>query len=195
MNKKVLILLLALIVLMAGAAIAYRALAEDVQLDNLAADGETVAAEVPEGTGETAATENLAPDFTVYDREGNAHSLSDFRGQPVIVNFWASWCGPCKSEMPDFEEKYREYGEKIHFLMVNLTDGGQETVETASGFVDGQGYTFPVYFDTDYSGAVAYAVNAVPATYFIGADGALVAYGKGAMSADVLQKGIDMLLG
>ena len=193
MNKKVLILVLALVVLIAGASVAYVRLSADVQMDNLASGAETVAAEVPEGTPE-AVRDDLAPDFTVYDREGQAHSLSDFRGQPVIVNFWASWCGPCKSEMPDFEEKYKEYGSEIQFLMVNLTDGSQETVETASAYVDGQGYTFPVYFDSDYSGAIAYSVNAVPATYFIDENGALVAYGKGAMSADVLQRGIDMLL-
>ena len=193
MNKKVLILVLAMVVLLAAAGAAYKALSPGVQMDNLAT-GETVAAEVPEGT-EAAADDNLAPDFTVYDLEGNAHSLSDFRGQPVIVNFWASWCGPCKNEMPNFEEKYKEYGDTIQFLMVNLTDGSQETVETAQGYIDGQGYTFPVYFDTDYSGAIAYAVSAVPATYFIDENGSLIAYGKGSLSQEQLQRGIDMLIG
>ena len=191
MNKKVLVLLLVLVVLIAGAAVAYNGLADQVELDNLAA-GETVPAQEQEGT--EAVKENLAPDFTVYDLEGNAHKLSDFRGKPVIVNFWASWCGPCKSEMPDFQAKFEEYGEDIQFLMVNLTDGSQETVDSAQDYIDGQGYTFPVYFDTDYSGAIAYAVNAIPATYFIGADGTLVAYGKSAMSGETLQRGIDMLL-
>ena len=193
MNKKVLILVLVLVVLLAVAGAAYKALSPGVQMDNLAT-GETVAADVPEGT-EAAADDNLAPDFTVYDLEGNAHSLSDFRGQPVIVNFWASWCGPCKNEMPNFEEKYKEYGDTIQFLMVNLTDGSQETVETAQGYIDGQGYTFPVYFDTDYSGAIAYAVSAVPATYFIDENGSLIAYGKGSLSQEQLQRGIDMLIG
>ena len=193
MNKKVWILLLALVVLIAGATFAYNTLADDVQLDDLATR-ETAAAEVPEGS-EAAENDNLAPDFTVYDLEGNAHSLSDFRGKPVIVNFWASWCGPCKREMPDFEEKFREYGEEIQFLMVNLADGSRETVESAQDFIDGQAYTFPVYFDTDLSGAVAYAVSSVPSTYFIDENGALVAYGKKALSAEKLQAGIDMLIG
>ena len=192
MNKKSLFLLLILVVLIAGAAVLYNGLAGTVDMESLAT-GETVPADVPGET--TAVNTNLAPDFTAYDLEGNAVSLSGFRGKPVILNFWASWCGPCKSEMPDFQEKYGQYGEEIHFLMVNLTDGSQETVETAQGFVDGQGYTFPVYFDTDYSGAMAYGVNAVPATYFIDEEGNLVAYGKGALTGETLQRGIDMLLG
>ena len=192
MNKKSLFLLLILVVLIDGAAVLYNGLAGTVDMESLAT-GETVPADVPGET--TAVNTNLAPDFTAYDLEGNAVSLSGFRGKPVILNFWASWCGPCKSEMPDFQEKYGQYGEEIHFLMVNLTDGSQETVETAQGFVDGQGYTFPVYFDTDYSGAMAYGVNAVPATYFIDEDGNLVAYGKGALTGETLQRGIDMLLG
>ena len=193
MNKKVLILVLVLVFLIAGAGIAYNSMADKVQLDNLATR-ETAAAEVPEGS-EAAENDNLAPDFTVYDLEGNAHKLSDFRGKPVIVNFWASWCNPCKNEMPAFEEKYLQYKDDIHFLMVNLTDGSQETVETAQGYIDGQGYTFPVYFDTDYSGAIAYGVSAVPATYFIDENGSLIAYGKGSLSQEQLQRGIDMLIG
>ena len=192
MNKKSLLLLVVLVVLIAGAAVLYNGLADQVEMEALAT-GETVAAEVPGETAEVNA--NLAPDFTVYDLEGNAHTLSEYRGKPVVLNFWASWCGPCTSEMPDFQAKFEEYGERIHFLMVNLTDGSQETVESAQGFVDGQGYTFPVYFDSDYSAAIAYSVSAFPATYFIDESGAMVAYGKGAMSGETLQRGIDMLLG
>ena len=96
--------------------------------------------------------------------------------------------------MPDFDEKYQQYGDQIHFLMVNLTDGAQETVETASKFIADAGYQFPVYFDTEYSGAIAYGVNAVPATYFVDAEGNFVAYKQGVLTADNLQTGIDMLL-
>ena len=131
----------------------------------------------------------------MYDVDGNAHKLSDFAGTPVVLNFWASWCGPCKMEMPDFEEKYQQYGEQVAFLMVNLTDGNQETVSTASSFVQSQGYTFPVYFDTDMDAAYRYGINAVPVTYFIDREGNLVSYRQGALSADVLQQGIEMLLG
>ena len=70
----------------------------------------------------------LAPDFTVYDLEGNEVHLTDFFGKPIIVNFWASWCGPCKMEMPDFDVAYNTYKDDIVFLMVNMTDGSRETV-------------------------------------------------------------------
>lgn len=149
---------------------------------------------LPETVQTTEAAAEMMPDITVYDAQGNAHKLSDFRGKPVILNFWASWCGPCKSEMPDFQEKYQQYGENIHFLMVNLTDGTHETVEVASEFIAAQGYTFPVYYDTDTDGAAKYGVNAIPVTYFIDGEGGFVTWQQGMLSAEGLQKGIDLLL-
>ena len=152
------------------------------------------------GKAEENATEegqetNLAPDFTVYDMEGNAVSLSDFRGKPVVLNFWASWCGPCRSEMPDFQKIYEEYKEDVVFLMVNLTDGSQETVETVTSFIEKSGYTFPVYVDTDLDAARAYSVNSVPRTYFINAEGKSVAKAKTAINEEVILKGLNMILG
>ena len=179
---KVIILVLVLVVIMLGATRLYNALSAQMQPESLA-------------TGTQTEQRQTAPDFTVYDLEGKAHKLSDFVGKPVVLNFWASWCGPCKNEMPDFEEKYQGYGDQVQFLMVNLTDGSQETVASASSFVASQGYSFPVYFDTDLDAAYKYSVNAVPVTYFIDKEGGLVTYRKGMLSAEVLQKGIDLLLG
>lgn len=136
----------------------------------------------------------LAPDFVVYDAQGNAARLTDYRGKPVVLNFWASWCGPCKMEMPDFQTAYETYGEQVTFLMVNLTDGSQETVDSAWEYISGQGYTFPVYYDTQFSGAMAYSVTAIPMTCFIDAQGNLVSRKMSALSADQILEGLEAIL-
>ena len=190
MNKKLdLIILvgsLALVLLIAYGA--YQYFIKDNTPGNLA----TLSPVSTETSGESQA--QPAPDFTVYDLEGNPHKLSDFRGKPVVLNFWASWCGPCKSEMPDFDEAYAQYGQQVHFLMVNMTDGYQETKESASAFIASSGYSFPVYYDTDMDAARVYSVNSVPATYFIDAEGSIIAAGRGALSAENLAEGIGMIL-
>lgn len=166
--------------------------------DNSGASSDSAdSATIPETNDDTATEENTpftAPDFTVYDREGNAVHLSDFLGKPVVLNFWASWCGPCKSEMPDFEEIYKEYGKDIHFVMVNLTDGDRETMDTATTFLDNSGYTFPVYYDKDIDAAYTYQVYGIPVTYFINAEGHLIAQGTSALDAETIKRGIEMIL-
>lgn len=72
---------------------------------------------------------NTAPDFPVLDADGNIVRLSDMFGKPVVINFWATWCPPCKRELPDFYRLCREYGDRVVFMMVNLTDGRRDTVD------------------------------------------------------------------
>ena len=160
--------------------------------NNAAVSGETTGAAAP--TDSNAVSSNAAPDFTVYDIDGNPVKLSDFRGKPVILNFWASWCGPCKAEMPDIEEAYLEYGEEIQFITVNLTDGRSETVDSASEYITQQGYTFPVYYDTNMEAAYAYEINSIPRTYFIDADGNLISAVTQMITAEQLRAGIELLL-
>lgn len=214
-NKILLIVGIVFVVLMAGAYFLYNELSADVERNVLSEQTETdtnIDESEEDSKGEEAgnSTESesegsqeesdeeakmQAPDFTVYDIEGNAVNLSDFIGKPTIVNFWASWCGPCKSEMPDFEAAYQEQGEEIHFLIVNMTDGYRETLETASAYVDEQGFTFPVYYDTDGSAETTYGVSSIPMTYFLDAEGCIVAYAKGMINAETIQRGIDMIFG
>jgi len=193
---KLLIWILSFAVLLVGATVLYNNLKDWAAMPGIAtvAPQETAAPQAGEVPQETEKVRQMAPDFTVYDLEGNPHKLSDFVGKPVILNFWASWCGPCQSEMPAFQKFYETYGSQVHFLLVNLTDGRQETVETASAYIAGGGYSFPVYYDTDIDAAMQYGVQAVPVTYFVDAEGYLLAYAQGALNEDMLQQGMDLLL-
>ena len=219
-NKSFFILLAILVVILTGAWFLYDNLGSQFHTGGLAlqetaapivtttattvpetAPSTTAATTAPETTSSTTAattapdtTADKAPNFTMTDLQGNSVELQDFFDKPILLNFWASWCGPCKSEMPDLEKAYQQYGDDIHFLIVNLTDGSRETVASASGYIQQEGYTFPIYFDTTTEGAIAYRAYSIPVTYFIGEDGVPIAYCNGAMDSKVLQQGIDLLL-
>ncbi len=135
-----------------------------------------------------------APDFTVYDADGNAVKLSDFFGKPIVLNFWSSRCGPCKMEMPDFNEVYKEMGDEVQFLMVNMTDGSWDTKETAAKFIEQEGYEFPVFFDTDQSAARTYGIYSLPTTFFIDANGVPAAWANSAINRATMEQGLDMIL-
>ena len=209
-NKKTLIvLILAFAVLLGGAGALYGLLGEEIKPDQLEVQNPvstTPPATTPpsadstpaESTGPTQASQTeppviLAPDFVVYDAEGKEVRLSDYFGKPIVLNFWASWCGPCQMEMPDFQEKYLELGEEVTFLMINMTDGGRETVQTASEFIASKGYTFPVFYDTQGMAAGVYGAYSLPTSFFINDQGHVIARAVGAIDGETLQRGIDMI--
>ncbi len=186
MKNKWILLVLGFALLFIVATAAYENLKDDYEPDSIVVDDE-------EAETEDEPEQVKAPDFTVYDLEGNEVKFSELVGKPIVLNFWASWCGPCKSEMPDFQKVYEEYKDEIQFVMVNLTDGSDETVEKASAFVEEHGYTFPVYYDTKLEAAYAYGVNSVPRTYFIDKEGNLVLQAQGMLSAEKLISGFPYI--
>ena len=134
-----------------------------------------------------------APDFVVYDANGNPVRLSDFFGKPIVLNFWASWCGPCQMEMPHFQEVYEQLGDEVVFLMVNVTGGGNDSQAAAMSFIQKHGYTFPVFYDLTLEATIAYNISGFPTTYFIDANGDPVLYAPGAISEATLRDAIDRI--
>jgi thiol-disulfide isomerase/thioredoxin len=178
---KLIVTVLVLVIVIGGGMLLYRSLGQNIDL------GEAVPTE--------SVSENLAPDFTVTDSEGNAVKLSDFRGKGVVLNFWASWCGPCKSEMPHFQASYEEHGDDLHFLMVNMSTAFGDTQEAARELMDGEGYSFPVYYDTNAECAYGYGVTGIPMTFFIDAEGNIVSAVSGMMNKADLDRRIQTILG
>ncbi len=222
-NKSLIAIVLAMVLLLGGASAVYGWLGDSAAPDALVLTGgakaeEEVAADEPnqtepnvENAGDSVSADHahedehahdhdheedhahLAPDFTVYDKDGNEVNLSSFFGKPIVLNFWASWCPPCRMEMPDFNEKYLELGDEVHFLMVNMTTG-RETKQSAQEFIQEENFSFPIYFDTNQDAAITYSAYSLPTTYFINSKGEAVAQATGAIDINTLQRGIDMIM-
>ena len=192
-KKALLVILLVFVVTLVVATVLYRQLGQTVAPDQLEVQTPPATQQTDETEAQTEPEKMKAPDFTVYDTDGNEVHLTDCVGKPIVLNFWASWCGPCKMEMPDFNEKYLELGEEVQFLMINMTDGSRETVEIASEFIKESGYSFPVFYDTKMDAANTYGAYSLPMTFFIDAEGYPVARATGAIDAETLMRGIDMI--
>ncbi len=188
---KWIIIAVLLVGLLAGATALYNKYSEEFNMNNQIQNEET-AGDSSE-TGQTTETDkNAAPDFTVVDYDGNEVKLSDFKGKPIVLNFWATWCYYCKVEMPDFNEAYKNYPD-VQFLMVNATGTNGETVETAKAYVEQEKYEFPVFFDVMYDANRTYGLSSFPMTVFIDADGNIVSSRVGMLTKEALESELKKL--
>ncbi|MCC0632362.1 redoxin family protein [Clostridioides sp. ZZV15-6388] len=134
-------------------------------------------------------------DFTLTDQYGKTHKLSDYEGKVVFLNFWATWCPPCKEEMPHIEQLYKEYkknNEDVVILGVASPNLGREgSREHVISFLKDEGYTFPVALDEDGELAYQYGINAFPTTFIIDKEGYVTQYIPGAMNKETMKSFIE----
>lgn len=140
--------------------------------------------------------EKISPiDFTLYDQFGNKHTLSEYKGKTIFVNFWATWCPPCRKEMPHIQELYEEYNENqddVVILGIASPKLGREgSEEVIKEYLDGEGFTFPTVFDEKGPMAKGYGINAFPSTLIIDKEGYITKYIPGAMSKEIMKSLIE----
>ena len=144
-----------------------------------------------------------AYDFQLKDQYGNTHTLSDYKGKVVFLNFWATWCPPCREEMPHIEEIYKEYGYNKNDVVIlgaaspattENPSPQDESEEKIKAFLIKNNYTFPVVFDVKGEIFRNYYINAFPTTFMIDKDGNIMGYVAGALSKENMKKIIEMTL-
>lgn len=134
----------------------------------------------------------IAPDFTLTNEQGEQVTLSQYRGQPVFINFWASWCPPCKEEMPYIQEAYEKYGDEVVFLGINVTPG--DSRENAIKFMDSNNYEMPILFDLDGNVTNTYRSISIPTSFFIDKNGVIKAKYVGPMNYEQIEDFIQETL-
>ncbi|KGR86885.1 peroxiredoxin family protein [Lysinibacillus boronitolerans] len=143
---------------------------------------------------------NIPPDFTLTSLDGEDITLSDLRGKKVVLNFWATWCPPCKAEMPHMQSFYDEYAKEknVEIIAVNLTDAERDVtadakVDTVMTFRDSFELTFPILLDPANEAGLNYQVITIPTTYFIDSNGYIQRAIRGPMDVDMLNDYVDAL--
>lgn len=159
------------------------------------------ATDTPEATDNPQASRAPVPalDFTLTDQFGNTHTLDQYKGKTILLNFWATWCGPCRSEMPDLQAVYEDYGNNekdLVVLGVAAPNLGQEgSVEDITAFLEENGYTYPTLMNEDASLFYSYGISSFPTTFMIDKNGNVYGYIMGAQSRevfdDIIQQTMD----
>ncbi len=132
-----------------------------------------------------ASRERPAPDFTLPDLNGNRVSLAQFRGQPVVINFWATWCPPCRDEIPRLIEAYEREKDSVTFIAIS-----DEPADVVGPFIKEQAIPYINLLDSSYRVSSAYGIRALPTTVFINRDGEIEVYYTGEMSARIIEEGL-----
>lgn len=132
----------------------------------------------------------LAPDFELESIDGEKVKLSDFRGEKVMLNFWATWCPPCRAEMPDMQKLHEN--KEVTILAVDLL--GQESgIDPVEEFLEDYGITFNVLLDDDLTVAETYGIQPIPTTYMIDTEGVIQNMAFGALNYDLMVQELDKL--
>lgn len=132
-----------------------------------------------------------APDVQITDLAGNPVSFSDYRGQVILYNAWATWCPPCKEEMPTLQAYYDDYKDE-GFVIIAVEDG--EPVDEVAAFVEEYGLTFPVWPDPTWQATIAFNINNLPTSYVIDRDGRARLTWTGAITRAALEKYVTPLI-
>ncbi|MBP3735815.1 MAG: TlpA family protein disulfide reductase [Lachnospiraceae bacterium] len=140
-----------------------------------------------------------AIDFQLKDQFGEEHALADYRGKVIFLNFWATWCPPCRQEMPDIQKLYEEYSsdpssEVVILGVAGPGSGGEKDAEAIAAFLADNGYTYPVLMDEELLLMRGYGISAYPTTFMIDREGNLFGYVTGMLSEEVMRDIIDQTL-
>ncbi|MDO4469753.1 MAG: cytochrome c biogenesis protein CcdA [Bacillota bacterium] len=162
-------------------------------------EAEKTDADEPQKENETESGLTPAIDFTLTDQYGNTHKLSDYKGKTVFLNFWATWCSPCRAEMPDIQKLYESAETEGENALVVLgvaapNLGNEKSEEEIKAFLEENGYTYPVLMDTTGEVFMSYGVNAFPTTFMITREGEVFGYASGQLNEETMKSIVEQTM-